>query len=185
MVPEASPVARRGSATSGPRPSNPSELLSSPEVAELLARLRASYDVIVVDSPPVLGVSDPLVIAGLVDATLLVARSGSTTRGEVWATAELLRKVHAPLAGSVVNFIDRRYQRYYGYYGYYGYSAEYLGDGGAPAVNGHAPPTLNGNGQHADGVPAEPREAMVAVGTAPGHEESARQRGRFGWRRRT
>ncbi len=171
--------------TSGPRPSNPSELLSSPEVAALLARLRETYDVIVVDSPPVLGVSDPLVVAGLVDATLLVARSGSTTKGEVWATAELLRKVHAPLVGSVVNFIDRRYQRYYGYYGYYGYAAEYLGDGVAVARNGHAPPSVNGNGQHAEGAPAEPHEALAVVGTTPGHEETAKQRGRFGWRRRT
>jgi len=171
--------------TSGPKPSNPSELLSSPEVATLLTRLRETYDVIVVDSPPVLGVSDPLVIAGLVDATLLVARSGSTTKSEVWATAELLRKVHAPLVGSVVNFIDRRYQRYYGYYGYYGYAAEYLGDGVAVGRNGHGSPAVNGNGHDVEGAPDAPREALAAVGTTPVPAEATKQRGRFGRKRRT
>ena len=111
--------------TSGPRPANPSELLASPAVRAFMQRLYGEYDLVLVDSSPVLGVSDPLVIADLVDATVVVARSLATTKGEVRAAVDLLRKVDAPLVGTVVNSVDSRHHNYYGY-GYYGYAAGYL-----------------------------------------------------------
>ena len=66
--------------TSGPIPPYPAELLGSARMEEALARWREEYDFIVLDSPPILLVTDPVVLASLADATLLVARYGMTNR---------------------------------------------------------------------------------------------------------
>ena len=105
---------------SGPLPPNPSELLSSRRTVDVLGLLRAEYDIVLIDSPPVLPVTDALVISGLVDSTLLVSVSGGTTRKEAARTAELLRQVDAPLIGSVLNGV-----RSDGSYGSYGYGYQY------------------------------------------------------------
>lgn len=128
----ASALPNLGVLTSGPRPANPSEFLASAAVQATLTRLAADWDIVIVDSPPVLGVSDPLVIARLVDATLLIVRSGSTRTNEVRSTTNLLRKVQAPLLGAVVNDVVARGAAGYGYgYGYeydYRYNAEYTNE---------------------------------------------------------
>jgi receptor protein-tyrosine kinase len=113
---------------SGPVPPNPSELLSSARVADVLATLREDFDMILLDSPPVLPVTDAAVLARRADALLLVATSGATTRRELSRAVEVLRQVDAPLVGTVLNGVraadGRGYGYGYGYYRYGGYAAE-------------------------------------------------------------
>lgn len=103
---------------SGPLPPNPSELLSSQQTGEILTSLRASGYFVLVDSPPVIPVTDALVMSSQVDATLLVC-STATSRREAGRAFELFAQVGAPLAGVVLNGVSP--QDGYGYYGaYYG-----------------------------------------------------------------
>lgn len=103
---------------SGPLPPNPSELLTSRRTVEVLTSLQTEADIVLIDSPPVLPVTDALVLSGRVDATLLVCVAGATTRGELSRTVELLRQVDAPLVGTVLNGVSS--EGTYGYaYGYY------------------------------------------------------------------
>nr|MDQ3353591.1 polysaccharide biosynthesis tyrosine autokinase [Actinomycetota bacterium] len=88
---------------SGPPPPNPSELLASQRSADVLLALRSECDVVLVDSPPVLPVTDSIVLSRMVDATILVGTAGRTTRKEYQRAVELLRQVDAPLIGSVLN----------------------------------------------------------------------------------
>ncbi|MDP8988381.1 MAG: polysaccharide biosynthesis tyrosine autokinase [Actinomycetota bacterium] len=107
---------------SGPPPPNPSELLASVRTAEVFAALKTECDVVLVDSPPALPVTDATVLSRIVDATILVGTAGRTTRREYHRAIELLHQVEAPLVGTVLNGIDP--EGAYGYrYGYaYGYS---------------------------------------------------------------
>ncbi len=100
---------------SGPLPPNPSELLTSRRTVEVLTSLQAEADIVLIDSPPVLPVTDALVLSGRVDATLLVCVAGATTRGEVSRTVELLNQVEAPLVGAVLNGVDPEGSYSYGY----------------------------------------------------------------------
>lgn len=103
---------------SGPLPPNPSELLSSQQASEILSSLRAAGYFVLVDSPPVIPVTDALVMSRQVDATLLVC-STATSRREAGRAFELFEQVGAPLAGVVLNGVSP--QAGYGYYGsYYG-----------------------------------------------------------------
>ncbi len=86
----------------GPLPANPSELLSSPRMEDLLAKQRTNYDYIIVDGPPVLLVSDAKVLAGLVDATLLVFNAAATSRGAAQRTIRELIQVNARIVGCVL-----------------------------------------------------------------------------------
>ncbi|MGI8778520.1 MAG: polysaccharide biosynthesis tyrosine autokinase [Acidimicrobiales bacterium] len=88
---------------SGPLPPNPAEILSSWRFAEVLTSLQQSSDVVLIDAPPVLPVTDALVLSGRVDATLLVVLAGVTARQEVTHAVELLSQVGAPLVGTVLN----------------------------------------------------------------------------------
>jgi capsular exopolysaccharide synthesis family protein len=106
---------------SGPLPPNPSEILSTPPVTELLRRLKRDYDVVLIDSPPVLPVTDSLVLARVVDSVLLVCSARETRRGQAARAVELLRQVDAPLAGVVLNGVTSESSYGYGYeYRYYG-----------------------------------------------------------------
>jgi succinoglycan biosynthesis transport protein ExoP len=112
----------------GPMPANPAELLRGARAHDLLRRLRAEYDLVIIDSPPVLPVADALVIAREVDATLVVASANKTTRRRLRRAIESLRQVAAPVVGTVFNDIPRSDE--YGYdVSYYGYADE--GQGGA------------------------------------------------------
>jgi capsular exopolysaccharide synthesis family protein len=86
----------------GPIPANPSELLSSSLMEDLLARQRTNYDYIIIDGPPVLLVSDAKVLAGLVDATLLVFNAAATSRGAAQRTIRELTQVNARIVGCVL-----------------------------------------------------------------------------------
>ena len=87
----------------GPLPPDPSELLSSARTAEIIELLRGFYDAVILDCPPVLPVSDALILAAYADATLLVVSEGQTSRRSLDRALELLRQVNAPLRGTVLN----------------------------------------------------------------------------------
>ena len=88
---------------SGAVPSNPSELLSGRRTSKLLAEMGDHYDVVIVDSAPVLPVSDSVALAGAVDGVIVVAHAGRVTGGNVVETLERLGRVSAPILGLVLN----------------------------------------------------------------------------------
>jgi capsular exopolysaccharide synthesis family protein len=114
---------------SGPVPANPSELLSGRRTAEVLTALQAQADIVLIDSPPVLPVTDGVVLAGRVDATLLVASAKSTTRKQLQRSAELLGQADAPLVGMVLNGVPTD-----GAYGYEYHYRYYSSNGSGDAV---------------------------------------------------
>ena len=110
----------------GPSLENPSEVLSSSRTTDLIKALRLQFDVVLIDSPPVLPVADSVVLSRLVDAVLVVATVGQTTRRGLGRTIELLRSVDAPLVGTILNAV-----RDEGAYGYGdGYNAYYEASNG-------------------------------------------------------
>jgi polysaccharide biosynthesis transport protein len=104
----------------GPVPGNPSELLGAARTGRLIEALRGDRTTVLIDSPPVLPVTDALLIARHADATLVVCRAGQSTRRQVRRTIELLGGVKATLAGIVVNGVpETALEGRYGYgYGY-------------------------------------------------------------------
>ncbi|HKQ62226.1 MAG TPA: polysaccharide biosynthesis tyrosine autokinase, partial [Candidatus Polarisedimenticolaceae bacterium] len=111
---------------SGPIPPNPSELLNSPRFAELgRALLAGGFDHVLYDSPPVLSVADPVIIASIVDSRLLVVRAGRTPRQSIRLAAAKLKQSGVPPIGVVLNDLDRSAagSGYYDY-GYGGYDIE-------------------------------------------------------------
>lgn len=87
----------------GPIPPNPAELLSSPQMRDLVSRAVERYDQVVFDGPPCLLVSDALVTAGLVDGVILVCRAKANSRGIALRAKEQLERVNAHLFGAVLN----------------------------------------------------------------------------------
>jgi capsular exopolysaccharide synthesis family protein len=112
----------------GPRPANPAELLTSAKFAEVLAELRAGCDFVVVDSPPVLAVSDPSAVAPRVDAVLLVCRMTKDARPTAERAREQLAAVGARVIGAVVNAATDRSAGYDGYGYAYQYHPHYAAD---------------------------------------------------------
>jgi succinoglycan biosynthesis transport protein ExoP len=105
---------------SGEPPPNPSELLSSPRCDKLIASLHGGFEFVLIDSPPVLPVTDAVVVSARVDGTLLIATAGASTINQVARAAELLRQVDATLIGTVLNNAssgDTGYGYGYGVYG--------------------------------------------------------------------
>jgi capsular exopolysaccharide synthesis family protein len=118
-----------GLVASGPLPPNPAELLASKRAVDVIEDLDRRCDLLLIDSPPVLPVTDALVISGLVDGVLLVANAGSSTRRGTKRAAELLRQVEAPLIGSILNGVGSKLD-----YGFtYGGDNRYYLDAQAPA----------------------------------------------------
>jgi len=108
--------------TSGPEVNGMSELLYSNRLAALIERLRQEFDAIVVDTPPMLHISDARVLARLADVVLLVFRAGQTTRKAAQAAKLRLAEDGTPLLGAVLNDWDPdagRYEYYQEYYKYY------------------------------------------------------------------
>lgn len=108
----------------GKRPSNPAELLSSQRFADLLGVLREKFDMIIVDTPPLLAVSDPSAIAAVVDGVVLTMRLRRNVKPLVTRAAHILESVDANLLGIVVNGVSQ--EAGYGYsYGYRDYRYAY------------------------------------------------------------
>lgn len=110
--------------TAGPLPPNPSELLGSARMQELLERLKTRFDVVLLDSPPALVVTDASVLATLVDGLVVVARANKTRRGALRATIEELAQSGRPIAGIILNRVQARETGYY----YYAYGRAYGDD---------------------------------------------------------
>lgn len=102
-----------------PLPPNPSEVLGSQFMSHLLEELAGRFDVVVLDTPPVLPVTDAVALATLVDAVLLVARHGTTHRGPAAEARRRLDSVGAPVIGYVLNAVPARESA--GYYVDYRY----------------------------------------------------------------
>jgi Mrp family chromosome partitioning ATPase len=98
--------------TSGPIPPIPAELLGSPQMEQLLSRLSADFDFVVLDSPPILAVTDALVLSSMVDTVLLVVDMRSTRRNQLKHAIERLREVNAPLAGIIANRLSHKSEGY-------------------------------------------------------------------------
>ena len=107
--------------TSGPKPPNPAELLGSHRMKEFLDKVREGYDVIIIDAPPILPVTDAAVLSQYVDGVVLVAGYGLTTFDAAIQAKASLQKVNARILGVVLNGVptDKRGGYYYYYYYYY------------------------------------------------------------------
>jgi succinoglycan biosynthesis transport protein ExoP len=93
---------------------NPAELLGSQRMAEALELLQADYDRIIIDTPPLLSVSDALPVAHFADAAVLVVRSGVARRKAVLRVRDLLQRSNANLVGVVFNCVNLHLENYYG-----------------------------------------------------------------------
>jgi capsular exopolysaccharide synthesis family protein len=111
----------------GPHPPNPSELLGSKRFAELLAKLRTHFDYILIDSPPVLLVTDAQLISQLADGYVLVLRSNRTSKRLLDRCLSLMRTAKVPALGIVMNALNRQSAEYSGY-GSYGAGSGYYVD---------------------------------------------------------
>jgi capsular exopolysaccharide synthesis family protein len=89
-------------------PPNPTELLGSDKAAEIFRMLATGFDIVLIDSPPLLPVADALVLSPYADAVLMVVMVGQTTRDEVERASELLAQVNARPTGIVLNKVTRR-----------------------------------------------------------------------------
>ena len=114
--------------SAGPPPPNPTDLLASDTMRQLLDRWRQEYDFIILDSAPVLPVTDSVTLNGLTDATLLLARSEMTEKAQVRRSFQLLTHGGKHFVGLVLNGLSARDSSYYGYYGYYGYRSNAYGE---------------------------------------------------------
>lgn len=102
---------------SGPLPPNPSEILASRSMGELIKELEQIYDYILLDAPPVNVVTDPQIISKLADGVILVIRSGKTEEESAKLAVEKLKKVEANIIGSILNDKETKDTHYYYYYG--------------------------------------------------------------------
>lgn len=108
----------------GSQVSNPGLLMDSEKIRELIRDLTEEYDIVLVDSPPVLSVADSVILSNEIESTLLVIRSGGTKQDMATQAKESLEKVDADILGVVLNNVDysKQYGSYYYYYRYYGYN---------------------------------------------------------------
>ncbi|MBC7639065.1 MAG: polysaccharide biosynthesis tyrosine autokinase [Rhodoferax sp.] len=110
----------------GQRPPNPSELLQSRAMAELIADLRERFDIVLIDSPPLLPVTDAALLSAQADGMLVVVRHGKTTRDQLTHSLERVEAVGAKCVGVVVNLVpSKKSGRGYGYGYGYGYQYTY------------------------------------------------------------
>jgi|Deesub1362B_J571_1020462.scaffolds.fasta_scaffold00010_131 capsular exopolysaccharide synthesis family protein len=112
--------------TSGPIPPNPSELLGSARMRDLLDALYTLYDFVLIDSAPVLGMTDSLYLSNFTEGVIIVIKAGKTSRDALKETKRLLNKINAKILGVVLNDLKEQDMKY-GYYYYYSsyYSSYY------------------------------------------------------------
>src|SRR5690606_17128508 len=89
--------------TAGPPPLNPSELLGSARMEELITYLREQFDVVLLDTPPALAATDASVLAELADASIIVTTAGRGTVAELASVASVLAQAERPVLGAVIN----------------------------------------------------------------------------------
>lgn len=131
---------------SGPIPPNPSELLGSRHMSELLAELQSRYEMVLIDTPPLLPVTDAAALAPKCHGALLIVRHGKTTRAQVEAAVEALHSVNSRLLGTIMTMAPKAGRK--SPYHYY-YESESAPNAGAKIgiKAGSKPGAATGNGQ--------------------------------------
>ena len=115
--------------TSGPIPPNPSELLGSSKILEIIYALQSLYEFIIIDSPPVIGLPDSIYLSKVVDGTVLVVRAGETPLKALRETKRVFRDINAKILGVILNGVKQSDLKY-GAYNYYhsAYYSSYFDD---------------------------------------------------------
>lgn len=112
---------------SGPVAPNPSELLGSKRMEQVITELEEDYDYILIDSPPILPVTDAAILAGKADALIQVVAAGQVTPDEAKAAKKRLVQAGANIIGAILNKVEVSNSKYgygYGYYYYYGHDEQ-------------------------------------------------------------
>lgn len=178
---------------SGPLPPNPAELLGGSYLRDMFAEARGRYDQIIIDGPPVLLVSDAMVLAGVVDGVILVCQYRATSRGALQRTQNQLEAISARVFGAVLNKVETRAGGYFrkAYREFYEYhepveegggdetkkiegevAGEQLEQGGE-APSGEASGATPALAQDSAGTAAQAeRDALAAMGGATSAEET-------------
>lgn len=107
--------------TSGIRPPNPAELLGSKKMENFLQQLKEKYEYVILDTPPVVAVTDAQLLSRYVDGCLLVVSSSQVEKEAAVKARDLLTKVGANILGAVLNKLEIKEKGYYGYYYHYYY----------------------------------------------------------------
>lgn len=103
----------------GAVPPNPSELLGNPKAKEIMERLKANFDIIILDCPPALGLNDALMMTKYSDANCVVVSANSTKMEDLERVKSSFEKVGETITGVILNKIDMEDNSYYGYYSSY------------------------------------------------------------------
>jgi len=167
----------------GALPANPAELLNGPATQAVFAALRAKFDLVLIDSPPVLPVTDAMLLSKDADGTLMVVAADQTRRAELRHATEKLAQVNGTVLGTILNEVTKRTG--YGYGDGYGYgplesdlppaTLPAAANGSAPtSANGSAPTSANGSapGRVAGSIWREPARTRTDDGPAPSKEGS-------------
>lgn len=112
----------------GAIPPNPVELLASEQMVDVLRRLKSSFDVVIVDSPPLTPVADPAALAGRCDGVVMVARAGKTDRRRLLEGVQIIERAGGRLLGVALNFLTPGQSSYAYEYYYYGYRSPRVGE---------------------------------------------------------
>jgi capsular exopolysaccharide synthesis family protein len=118
------PIANLSLLPCGPIPPNPAELIISDRMKDMLKELSGRFDHIIIDSPPLINVTDPVILSTMVDGVILVVHGGKSTRDIVRRARQELSTVGAKIFGVVLNNVDLRREGYDNYY-YYRYYSGY------------------------------------------------------------
>lgn len=125
---------------SGAIPPNPSELLGSKQLADLVSELASRYDMVILDAPPLLPVTDAAILATVADGAILITRWGATRHEQAEQAADSLRQINANLLGVVLNFVPEK--RRAGTYDYgYGYGQDQKQRNSRPMLSSEDVPT--------------------------------------------
>lgn len=119
------PITNLNIITSGPLPPNPSELLSSNRMSELMRLLNEKFDIIIWDSPPLMSVTDSLILSKILDGTIVITKAGKTTYEIVRRGLKSTDDIKSHVLGVVINALDmKKSDYYYRHYNYYPSSKE-------------------------------------------------------------
>jgi capsular exopolysaccharide synthesis family protein len=127
--------------TAGPTPPNPSELLGSLAAEKMLSELRSRFDYVIIDSAPLLAVTDGAILAAKSDGALVVVKAGKTRQDQLKHAIGMLNDVGATLLGAVLTMMPTRGSGAYSY-NYY-YSGGSYGDGGSPSAASALPASVS------------------------------------------
>jgi len=106
--------------TGGPTPPNPAELVGSKHMKRLIKEFSEQFDIVLIDTPPVIAVTDAAILAQEVDGVILVVASGEVNKEYAQRAKLLLDKVGAKILGAVLNKVEMKTSEYYYYYNYNG-----------------------------------------------------------------